>query len=223
MAKKNKNEAIGFDVQLSKSEAFIEKHLKQILYGLAAVCVVVIAIYVWQGHMESQEQDAANAMAKCQETFAMENYDQALNGDNVTSKGFLNVISEYSGTKSANLAKAYAGLCYYNLGKYDEAEKMLSDYDPQDDAVISPAVVAAIGDCYVEKGDKEKGAEQFVKAAKLADNEAATPVFLLKAGQVYEDLGQADKALELYQEIKAKYYTSAVANDIDKYIERASK
>ncbi len=219
MAKKNKKEAIGFDVQLSKSEAFIEKHLKQILYGLAAVCVVVIAIYLWNNHKDSMEKEAANAIAKSQESFAMDNFDLALNGDNVNEKGFLNIISEFSGTKTANLAKAYAGLCYYNLGKYDEAEKMFNDYTPQDDAVISPAVIAALGNCYVEKGDKEKGAETLVKAAKVADNDASSPIFLLEAGQIYQDLGQKEKALELYNEIKTKYYLSAVANEIDKYIE----
>lgn len=219
MAKKNKKEAIGFDIQLTKSEAFIEKHLKQILYGLAAVCVVVIAFYLWNNHKESQEQEAANAIAKSQEAFAMDNYELALNGNNVDQKGMLNIISEYSGTKTANLAKAYAGLCYYNLGQIDEAMKMFNDYKPQDDAVISPAVIAARGNCYIEKGDKQKGAKTLVEAAKKADNEAASPLFLLQAGRIYQELNQKDKALALFNEIKTKYYLSPVANEIDKYIE----
>ena len=37
----NKEEAIALDVELRKSEAFIEKHLKKILIVLAAVIVVV--------------------------------------------------------------------------------------------------------------------------------------------------------------------------------------
>jgi hypothetical protein len=36
-------------------------------------------------------------------------------------------------------------------------------------------------------------------------------------------MGQNDKALELYNEIKTKYYLSPVSQDIDKYIERATK
>ena len=55
MAKTNKKEALGLDVQLSKSEAFIEKHLKQIGIVLAAICVVVIGIYLWNNYQDKQE------------------------------------------------------------------------------------------------------------------------------------------------------------------------
>lgn len=222
MAKTNKKEALGLDVQLSKSEAFIEKHLKQIGIVLAAICVVVIGIYLWNNYQEKQEKEAANAISKSQMAFAQTQYQQALDGDGNT-KGFLKIIKDYSGTKTANLAKAYAGLCYYNLDKFDDAIKMLSDYDTKDDAVISPSVLEALGNCYVEKGDVEKGAETILKAAKLTDNDAVTPVFLLHAGQLYESLQKPEKALELYKEIKEKYYRSSLANEIDKYIERASK
>jgi len=46
---------------------------------------------------------------------------------------------------------------------------------------------------------------------------------LRQAGEIYESLNQTDKALELYQQIKDKYYRSPLAGDIDKYIERVSK
>lgn len=223
MARKNKKEAIGLDVQLTKSEAFIEKHLKEIGIGLAAVCVIAVGIFLWNNHQKSQENEAANAIAASQNAFMAEQYEQALNGDGAAEKGLLKIIKEYSGTKTANLAKAYAGLCYFNLNKVDDAIKMLSDFDAKDDAVISPAIVSALGNCYADKGDWQKGAELMVKAAKKADNDAVTPVLYIQAGELYENNGQSDKALELYKEIKDKYYRSALAGEIDKYIERASK
>lgn len=223
MARKNKKEAIGLDVQLTKSEAFIEKHLKEIGIGLAVVCLIIVGIFLWNNHQKSQENEAANAIAASQNAFMAEQYEQALNGDGAAEKGLLKIIKEYSGTKTANLAKAYAGLCYFNLNKADEAIKMLSDFDAKDDAVISPAIVSALGNCYADKGDWQKGAELIVKAAKKANNDAVTPVLFIQAGELYENNGQNDKALELYKEIKDKYYRSALAGEIDKYIERASK
>ena len=223
MARKNKKEAIGLDVQLNKSEAFIEKHLKEIGYGLIALCVIVIGIYLWHNHQKSQEQEAATAIAASQMAFQQENYQQALDGDGGAEKGLLKVIKEYSGTKTANLAKAYAGLCYFNLDQTDDAIKMLGDFDPQDDEVISYAVLSALGNCYVEKGEVEKGADLILSAAHKADNDAVTPVLLLQAGELYEQLQKPEKAVELYKEIKEKYYRSSLANEIDKYIENASK
>ncbi len=219
--KKASNSMIGLDVNLSNTEAFIEKHLKSILIVIAAIIVVVAGIYIYKMHINSQTEEADEAIAKCQVAFAQGQYEQALNGD--AANGLLKIIDEYSGTKTANIAKLYAGLCYAKLNRTDEAISMLEGYSAQDDQIISPAALGALGDCYVTKGQNEKGAETMLKAAKVADNDAVSPVFLLKAGKIYEELGKADKAVELYKEIKTKYFRSPLATDIDKYIERASK
>lgn len=221
--KKASNEAIGLDVQLSKSEAFIEKHLKLILAILAVIIIVVSGIFLYRHYKANQTAEANVAIAASQNAFGMEQYEQALNGDGVQEKGFLKIIDEYSGTSTANLAKAYAGLCYLNLDKLDEAIKMLESFDPQDDQMISPSAIAALGNCYIKKGDNQKGAETLIKAANKANNDAVSPVFLLQAGEVYEELGNTDKALELYKEIKDKYFRSPLSAEIDKYIERVSK
>ena len=221
--KKASNDVIGLDVQLSKSEAFIEKHLKLILAILAVIIIVVSGIFLYRHYKANQTAEANEAIAASQNAFGMEQYEQALNGDGVKEKGFLKIIDEYSGTSTANLARAYAGLCYVNLDKLDEAIKMLESFDPQDDQMISPSAIAALGNCYVKKGDNEKGAETLVKAAQKANNDAVSPIFLLQAGEVYEELGKADKALELYKEIKDKYFNSPLYAERDKYIERVSK
>lgn len=223
MAKKQKEEAIAFDEQLSKSEAFIEKNLKVIIIALVAVIVVVSGVFIYNNHMADVEQQAQKAIAKSQTAFAQSQYDQALNGDGASSKGFLKIINDYSGTKTANLAKLYAALCYANTEKYAEAIKMFEDFDRKDDQMISPASLGALGNCYIKNGQNEKGAEMLVKAAKSADNNALSPLFLLQAGEVYESLNNNEKAVELYKEIKSKYFRSPVSLNIDKYIERTTK
>lgn len=224
MAKKKVSDGlIDFDVQLSKSEAFIEKHLKVILSVVVVIIIVVAGFFLYKYYINNQTEEANQAIAKSQMAFAQEQYEQALNGDGVQTKGFLKIIDEYSGTKTANLAKLYAGLCYANLDRVEEAIKMLEDYTAQNDQMISPSALEALGNCYVKKGENEKGAETLLKAAQQADNDAVSPVFLLQAGQIYENIGKADKAVELYKEIKTKYFRSPLASDISKYIERASK
>jgi len=45
----------------------------------------------------------------------------------------------------------------------------------------------------------------------------------LQAARLLESQKKTDEALKIYKQIKEKYVNSAVAQDIDKYIERASK
>ena len=220
MAKKNiQEEVIGIDAELRKSEAFIQKNLKTILIALVAVIVVVAGVFIYQNHMNDVEAEAQVAISKSQSLFYQEQYETALNGDGASSKGFIKIISDYSGTKTANLANLYAGLSYYKLEKYDEAINYLESFSTKGDNSISPAAVAALGNCYIQKDNKEKGAEKLLKAASMAEN-SLSPIFILQAAEVYENIGQKDKALNLYNEIKNDYPTSPIAQNIDKYIER---
>ncbi|MBP3213507.1 MAG: tetratricopeptide repeat protein [Bacteroidaceae bacterium] len=216
------DEPIALDVQLNKGEAFIEKNWKKIATVIGAVIVIVAGVYIYRHYMEGKELEAQKAIVGAQTAFAQQQYEQALKGEGNT-KGLLKIIDEYSGTKTANLAKLYAGLAYTKTDKTDDAIKMLEDFSTQDDDMVSPAAVAALGNLYVKKGDKEKGAQTLIKAATEADNDAVSAVFLLQAGEVYESLGQNDKAVELYNKIKKQYFRSPLSQEIDKYIERATK
>ena len=53
----------------------------------------------------------------------------------------------------------------------------------------------------------------------MADNVFAAE-YLLKAAAVCEELGNSDKALKLYENIKENYPQSIEGYDIDKYISR---
>ena len=220
---KKEEEAIALDVQLTKTEAFIEKNLKKILCVIGAVIVVVVAGFLWNNYKNGKEADAQQAIAKSQQAFAQQQYEQALNGDGTQSAGFLRIIDEYSGTKTANVAKLYAALCYAKTEKYDEAIKMFESFSQEDDQMISPASLAALGNCYIQKGQNDKGVDMLLKAAKTANNDAITPLCLLQVAEVYEAEGKSDKAVELYKEIKEKHFRSPLSADMDKYIERATK
>lgn len=225
MAKKENiktDEPIALDVQLSKGEAFIEKNWKKICAVLGVVIVIVVGTYIYKNWMAGKEIDAQKAIAAAQVAFAQQQYEQALNGDGNT-KGFVKIIDEFSGTETANLAKLYAGLSCAKLDKVDDAIKYLEDFSAQDDQMVSPAALGALGNCYIQKGETEKGASILVKAAEKADNDAVSPVLLLQAGEAYESLGNNEKAVELYNKIKKQYFRSMVSQDIDKYIERATK
>jgi len=204
---------------LTTSEAFIEKYQKQIIFTVGIVVLVVLSILAFRNfYLEPREVEAENEMGKAQTFFAVDSFKVALNGDGKNFIGFNEIISEYSITASANLATAYAGICYYKLGQYENAIKLLSEYE-SDESYFSTSVVGLIGDAYVELGETSKALDYFEKAGDT-ENKVLSPVYLKKAGVVYESLKKPEKALELYTKIKDNYPKSTEAADIDKYIAR---
>ena len=210
------------EVLVSRVEMFIEEHSKKIITGIVAVVVVVGAILgIKYGYVIPREQKAAAELFKGEQYFAKDSFALALNGNGADYLGFEAIIDEYGSTDAGNLAKAYAGISYFKLGETEKALDHLKSFSGSDN-MISPAIVGLIGDCYVNMGNVKEGVSYFEKAAKAADNEVVSPVYLKKAGLAYENLKEYDKAVQAYKSIKEKYYNSMEASDIDKYITRAA-
>lgn len=223
MAEQNHTQdPLDMEEALSSSEAFLIQHKGKILGTIAAV-VILIAGFIGYQHFisEPKEIKASEVLFRGEQYFRAENYEAALNGDSLGYKGFLKVANEFSGTKAANLANAYAGISYAKLGKYEEAVKLLDSFSA-DDLLVAPAIMGTIGNCYAEMGQLDKAAALLMKAADKADSQALSPIYLIQAGQLFEKLGKNSEAIKAYTLVKEKYYQSFQAMDVDKYIERAS-
>ena len=221
MATKEK-ETVEVEELVSRSELFIEKYSTKILVGIVAIIVIAGGIFAYRNlYLAPKQLEASAALFKGEQYFARDSFQLALNGNGADFAGFEAIIDQYGGTKAGNLAKAYAGICYFNLGEYEKALELLKSFSASDQ-MISPAIVGKIGDCYVNMGKTQEGISYFEKAAQAADNNVISPVYLKKAGIAYESLQQYDKAVNAYKTIKEKYYGSMEASDIDKYIARAS-
>jgi len=218
---KNQNEHLNVEDALTQSEAFLIKYKNAIIGGVVAVIIIVAGFIMYKNlYAEPREEKAQAALFKGQEYFEQDAFEQALNGDSIGYTGFLKVADEYSGTKAANLAKAYAGICYAQLGKYEEAVKMLDSFNGKDQ-MVAPAILGAAGNCYAQLGQLDKAASTLMSAADKADNNTLSPIFLMQAGEILVKQGKYDDAVDAYTKIKDKYFQSYQAMDIDKYIEQA--
>lgn len=218
---KNQNTAQNIDEQVNQP-SFIEKNAKAIIIGIVAIVLIVAGLIVYNNYVvEPREEEASTAISKGQDYFNNQQFEMALNGDSVNYKGFVALANEYSSTKAGNLANLYAGLCYAKLDKWQEAANYLEKYDAQDDQMISPSAIGALGNAYIYLQQYDKAVETLKKAARAADNNSVSPIFLIQAGEVLESQGKKEEALKLYQEIKTKYQNSMQYQTIDKYIERA--
>ena len=218
---KNQNEHLNVEDALTQSEAFLIKYKNAIIGGVVAVIIIGAGFIMYKNlYAEPREEKAQAALFKGQEYFEQDAFEQALNGDSIGYTGFLKVADDYSGTKAANLAKAYAGICYAQLGKYEEAVKMLDSFNGKDQ-MVAPAILGAAGNCYAQLGQLDKAASTLLSAADKADNNTLSPIFLIQAGEILVKQGKYDDAVNAYTKIKDKYFQSYQAMDIDKYIEQA--
>jgi tetratricopeptide (TPR) repeat protein len=146
-------------------------------------------------------------------------WNRTINGDG-NYLGFLDIAKEYKFTKAGDLARYGAGICNLHLGNYEEAIDFLDKYSKKD-KVIGSIAIGATGDAYVELGNLDKGISKYLEAAEFASNSFNTPLFLMKAAELYEMNGKYPDALKLYEKIKEEYPTSTEGSTIDKYIARA--
>jgi len=205
---------------LTQNEAFFLKYQKQIIGCIVALVVIIAGCILYNTYVAGpQQQKDSTALAKGQEYFMNEQFDKALNGDSLGFVGFAKLASDLSGNP-ANLANLYAGLCYANLDKWQEAATFLEKFDAKDDQMISPAALGALGNAYAHLNQLDKAVSTLKKAAEKADNNSLSPTFLIQAGEILESQNKKDEALKLYQTVKEKYFNSMQYQTIDAYIER---
>lgn len=203
---------------LTKTEQFLESNYKPLLTGLAIVVVLVGLFWLGKIYLTKRSDEAQSQMYQAQRYLEMDSINLALNGDG-NYLGFIDIASEYKFTNAGNLARYGAGICYLHLGNYEEAIDFLNKYSKKD-KVIGSIAIGATGDAFVELGNTEKGISKYLEAAEFADNSFNSPLFLMKAAELYELDGKYTDALKLYEKIKNEYPGSTEGSSIDKYIAR---
>ncbi|MBR4827169.1 MAG: tetratricopeptide repeat protein [Bacteroidales bacterium] len=223
MAKQNVNEKEALrreniEETVSKTDQFYNENKKTIWTVVAVLAVVALAIFAYVKLI--YQPKCAEAMQQAfpaEQIFANGEYELALNGDgNVL--GLADVISEY-GAKAGKAVYMEAGVAALQLGNFEQALSYLKKYNGKE-PIMAARALAAQGDAYAGLGEYENAIAAYLKASRKSDD-MFSAAYLLKAGILYEELGQKDKAVDLYKTIKDKYPASIEGYDIDKYITRA--
>ena len=207
---------------LERARGFWDRYQKAIIGVGAAIILVVGGWLVYKNYFkEPAEQRAAEAMYKAEEYFKSDSLNTALNGDG-THKGFLYIIKNYGGTKSANLAHYYVGNIYLQNGDYNNAVKYLKEFST-DSKQIQMMAYGALGDAYSELNKNDDAVNYYKKAAnEFTDDVTMSSEYLFRAALKLETLGKNSEALELYKELKEKYPNTQRGYSADKYIYRLS-
>lgn len=202
---------------LNTTSAWIEKNQNKLTWATTAIALVVTGVLALNTYViKPKAVEVSNENAKAVTYFMQGDWEKALNGDDAECIGFQAIADEYKCYQGGKLAALYAGVCYYQLGQYEDAAAYLSKFSA-DDLTIEPAALQLLGDAYVQLEEYGKAAKAFEAAAK-SGNDIIAPMSLKKAGFVHLELGNKVAAKKAFETIKADYPASTEAQDIEKYI-----
>jgi tetratricopeptide (TPR) repeat protein len=215
-------EDVLIDVAVVSKDAqhWLEVYQKPLIIGVAALALIIGGYFAWNSYVAGNQKKAVASMWKAEQLFERDSFALALSNPGGGFDGFLDIAKKYGSTPAGETAHFYAGICYLNLGKFDEAISHLEDFSPN--GTISPTMkYGALGDAYSEKKDYSKALKMYKEAASLGNVEDLKAFYLKRYGMLSENQNDASSALSAYQEIKTKYGTTTEARDIEKFIARA--
>ena len=222
MAKNKKDEnpstISSVEETLTRTEQYLEENYKTLLIGLGVIVLFVGLFWLGKLYLNKRNDEAQSQMFQAERYLEIDSLKLALNGDG-NYLGFLDIAKDYKYTNSGNLAKYSAGICYLHMGNYNEAIDFLNKYSKKD-KVIGSLAIGATGDAYVELGNIDKGISKYIEAADFAKNSFNSPLFLMKAAELYELNSKFPEALKLYERIQNQYPESTEGTTIEKYIAR---
>ncbi|MDE6070272.1 MAG: tetratricopeptide repeat protein [Alistipes sp.] len=208
---------------MNKTELFLEKNGRTMSYVIVALFLLAALIYGYRALIVAPRAEKAAAMiAQAQSLFESEtpDYELALAGD-ANGAGFLDVVEQFGGTPSGNLAKHYAGICYLRLGDLEQAAAYLAKFSPVSGipgAIVNAQNYGLQGDVAVEQQNYAKAVKFYNKAVKASDNNLTAPMYLRKAALAEQAQGNKAAAAALLERILASYPSSMEAREAEKLL-----
>jgi len=207
------------EVMLEKAKDFWAKYNKPVMIVSVAVILLVGGYYGYRNFiLKPKESKAVEDMFRAEEYYRMDSCNLALNGDG-QYPGFLKVIDKYGGTKSANEARFYAGVCYLKMGDNANAIKYLKKFSTSAKQVQARAY-KLLADAYADTEKNADALKYYKKAAHHFEEDKTTSSEALFLGAYLADRVMKDQkqAKALYEEIIEKFPGTARASDARKYL-----
>lgn len=227
MAKRKTSPASDAQVEVQEVTAsarpFWETNQTTLLYVIGGIGLLVLG---WWGYkmlvVEPQQKEAVNVMWQAQQVFERDSFQLALENPGGGYDGFLSIIDKYGSSKAGNAAKYYAGICYLQLGDFDNAIKHLEDFDADGD-LLPIMKYGVLGDCYSEKQDFGKALKYYEKASKAGNHNHLAALYLKKFGLLNEHQGNKEAALAAYERLRRDFADQSLNEwrEVEKYIYRA--
>lgn len=179
---------------------------KNVVIATAIAVVLIIGLSVgYYFYSSSQEDQARQLMGYAEQYYLNGNYENALYGSEEDfTVGFKQIINNYSGTDTGNLARYYAAVSEYNLGNTEQALAYMEEYEVPE-GILGVGAISFKGVLLTELGRHSEAAEAYMEAANWDENTSTTPYNLLQAAYAYSDAGNEQQAIEQAEKIVSEY------------------
>jgi TolA-binding protein len=137
---------------------------------------------------------------------------------------FDQILTQYSGTKSAQRALFYKANSYYLAGSYDEAIREFSQYlekYPRGEFFIASA--KGVGYAYEQKGDYQKALEAYQRFQDKISSASDKAEILLAIARCQEALGQIQEAIATYEKIESENLPAAWKRTVEERLKVLKK
>lgn len=206
---------------VNKAIGFWETNSKKIIIATVSLILVVGGYFGYDNFIQlPKEQKANEALFAAENYFRKDSFNIALNGTGSTA-GFLKVISNYGGTKAANLAHFYAGASFLQMGEFQKAVDQLSAFNANGAKQVEAKAEGLLGDACAELKKNDEAIAHYKNAGTLfEEDQAISSEYLFRGALLAEMNGKTDVAIDLYQILKEKYPRTDKGFIVDKYLAR---
>jgi tetratricopeptide (TPR) repeat protein len=201
-----------------------------LLFGAAALAVVIIAVFGWQWFSESREKQASQLFTEARRlALAQQNPDDGTK-DNITGTdgakseeekyrtaiaGFEKVKHDFSRTGTAALATFYVGLYSQKLGDNDKAIEAYKDYLAREGfgGVLAAEAVEGVASAYESKQMTAEAVENYKRLCEPPfTSECDRGLYHLAC--LEQAAGKLQEAADNFKSILEKYPNTQFAQDI---------
>ncbi len=211
------------EVGAAPAQSFLEKFPNLLMYAVGTIVLAIGGWWLYKSMIVAPKQkEAVAAMWHAQQQFERDSFRLALENPGGGFDGFLSLADKFSGTPAGNSANYYAGVCYLQMGDFDNAISYLEKFDGEGD--LLPAMKnGMLGDAYSEKGEYDKALDYYEKAADATKNDLLAGYYLKKLGMLNDYQGNKEAAVKAYQRLHRDFPNQASQDwrDVEKYIYRA--
>ena len=197
-----------------KVESFFDKYGRKLMWGLVAVTVVAVGIFIWYNISESNK---AQAEMEATQKFSS----VVLTADNsfdidyaATAESYMAIAKQYSETAVGNTSYFMAASAYLNAGDFANAKTAIEKFEEIEGDFgkhMNAMALTLKGDIAVEEKDYQTAAANFEKALAASANADIHGQNALKLGLVYEAMGDNAKAQKIYKDAVTKYPELAIS------------
>lgn len=205
-----------------QAQSWFEANRKRVSTAFTVLVVAAVAVWFYWNNHTAQNQAATSDLGKILRYYDQGNYELAINGsprENI--RGLRQIVDEYGGTASGDLAAFYLANSYDALGDHTKALEYYRQADVSDPSVEA-SVTAGIAACLETQGQYLEAARAFEKAARNDQLKVLAPEYLSRAGSCYLQAGEKEKAAEVLKTLKTAHPTSPFAREADRLLVRAT-